>query len=87
MGNAFGGISKEEKEKRAAELRKNVTMTEHQEELETLLEKLETDGTQGLRSAKASAHFVKFGRNELTPPPQTPWYIKFINEMTGCAVC
>jgi len=29
------------------------------------------------------AHYAQYGKNELTPPPTTPWYIKFINEMTG----
>ena len=43
MGNTFfGGMSKEEKEKRAMELRKNVVMTEHQVELDDLLHDLNT---------------------------------------------
>lgn len=47
MGNVLcGGPSKEERDKRAADLRKNVTMTEHAEDIEGLLKKLETDATQ-----------------------------------------
>jgi len=58
-------------------------MTEHSEELDTLTEKLETNLQNGLTTAIAQKHFEKFGKNELTPPPSTPWYVKFINEMTG----
>mmetsp|Transcript_26013 Transcript_26013/g.80068 ORF Transcript_26013/g.80068 Transcript_26013/m.80068 type:complete len:85 (+) Transcript_26013:316-570(+) len=38
---------------------------------------------QGLTTSTAIKHFEQFGKNELTPPPKTPWYIKFVNEMTG----
>ena len=126
-------MSKEEKEKRAAELRKNVAMTEHQGELDDLLKDLNTSvdmvrpallllqlylvstgnkgvtisalpcdypsifvyllsrssrlrAPQGLTTSTAVKHFEQFGKNELTPPPKTPWYIKFINEMTGYVI-
>jgi len=46
MGNAIFGPSKAEREKRAAELRKNVTMSEHLDEVEDLLTKLETDAAK-----------------------------------------
>jgi len=43
MGNKLcGGMSKEEKERRAEELRKNVVMTEHQVELHDLVKKFDT---------------------------------------------
>ncbi|EGB06875.1 hypothetical protein AURANDRAFT_70232 [Aureococcus anophagefferens] len=75
--------SKEEKAAKAKELRKNVEMTEHSEDLEPLLAKLKTNASTGMTTEQAQAAFAQYGPNELTPPPTTPWYIKFIEEMTG----
>jgi len=77
------GVDKVAQAERTAALRKNVTMTEHSEDLTTLLVKLETDLVNGLSTATAAAHVEQFGRNELTPPKTTPWYVKFFHEMTG----
>jgi len=75
--------SKEAKEAKAKELRKNVEMTEHSEDLEELLKRFESNVQTGMSVEAAQRSFAKYGRNELTPPATTPWYVKFIQEMTG----
>jgi len=75
--------SKEAKEAKAKELRKNVEMTEHSEDLEELLKRFESNVQTGMSVEAAQRSFEKYGRNELTPPATTPWYVKFIQEMTG----
>jgi sodium/potassium-transporting ATPase subunit alpha len=75
--------SKEAKEAKAKELRKNVEMTEHSIDLEELLARYESNVQTGISAETAQKHFLKYGKNELTPPATTPWYVKFIQEMTG----
>ena len=77
------GQSAGAKEERAKELRQNVTMTEHQTDLTTLLRDYESDVTTGLSPAKATSNLNKYGKNELTPPAKTPEWVKFMDEMTG----
>jgi len=60
-----------------------VTMTEHQIELEDLLKGFKTSQERGLTPEQAAANLQEFGTNELTPPPKTPEWVKFMDEMTG----
>jgi len=79
-GCSASGAAKEEQAKK---LRQNVTMDEHQIELEDLLKGYETSQERGLTPEKAEANLRQFGTNELTPPPKTPEWVKFMDEMTG----
>ena len=58
-------------------------MTEHKGDLSELLDKFEVRGNVGLSSEEAKARLQKFGQNMLTPPRQTPTWIKFVRELTG----
>ena len=58
-------------------------MTEHQVELEDLLKGYKTSQERGLTPEQAAANLQEFGTNELTPPPKTPEWVKFMDEMTG----
>jgi len=79
-GCSASGAAKEEQAKK---LRQNVTMTEHQVELEDLLKGYKTSQERGLTPEQAAANLAEFGTNELTPPPKTPEWVKFMDEMTG----
>lgn len=83
MGNLCSSETEEEREKRKLELQKNVTMDEHEIELEELYKKYGVNPETGLSPSAAAKGIAENGLNELTPPPQTPWYIKFLAEMTG----
>ena len=79
-GCSASGAAKEEQAKK---LRQNVTMTEHQTDLDDLLAQFGTSQDRGLTPEKAEANLREFGTNELTPPPKTPEWVKFMDEMTG----
>ncbi len=68
-------------------LRQNYSTTDHQEDLESLVEDLETNVDVGLTTKFANYRSTKEGRNELTPPPETPRWKKFIAELFGNLFC
>ncbi|KAH8073633.1 sodium:potassium-exchanging ATPase [Aureococcus anophagefferens] len=68
--------SKEEKAAKAKELRKNVEMTEHSEDLEPLPRQAQDE--RGMTTEQAQAAFAQYGPNELTPPPTTPWFFSLL---------
>lgn len=71
-----------ENEERQA-LKRNVDVTEHKDELEDLLSKLETSTDYGLSTSMVKHKQQIFGPNRLTPPKQVPKWMKFIQELTG----
>lgn len=64
-------------------LKRNVVVTEHKEDLQQLFDRLGVNPNVGHRSDQAKELLDKFGPNMLTPPKQTPAFIKFIQELTG----
>jgi len=84
-----GGKDKGKKSKKAAkkvnmdDLKKELEMTEHSCELETLVSQLETSLTQGLTKSIAARNFERDGPNALTPPKQTPEWVKFCKQLFG----
>jgi sodium/potassium-transporting ATPase subunit alpha len=44
---------------------------------------LRTDLNHGLSSEESRARLLRDGPNLLTPPPETPWYIKLLLQMVG----
>ena len=56
---------------------------EHKISVAELCTRLETSETKGLTTAKAAEHLAKHGPNRLTPPKQTPEWIKFLSQMVG----
>jgi len=71
--------SKAEKEK---DLKRNVAMTEHKEDLGEMEKRLGTNYESGLTSQQVTDLQTKWGANMLTPPPETHICIKFIIELT-----
>ncbi len=44
---------------------------------------LKTDLVRGLTAAEGREKLAKDGANVLTPPPETPWYVKLALQMVG----
>jgi len=65
-------------EQKAHDLKKNVVLTEHKEDLGELLTRLSTSQEVGLTNAKVVDLQTKWGENMLTPPKETPLWILFI---------
>jgi len=64
-------------------LRKNVKVEDHRIPLQELLNRLEVDPGAGLSSGSVKRKVKEHGENMLTPPAQTPVWIKFVKELTG----
>merc|ERR1712142_213622 len=65
------------------DLKKELEMTEHTAELSELVRQLETDTSAGLTSAIAARNLERDGPNALTPPKQTPEWVKFCKQLFG----
>jgi len=70
-------------EQKAHDLKRNVALTEHKEDLDELLKRLGTNVEVGLSDAMVEELQAKWGPNMLTPPKETPLWIMFIKELTG----
>ena len=63
-------------------LKAELKMTEHQEDLDSLLAKYGTDVSAGMTTAAAIARQKIDGLNQLTPPKQKPEWLKFLEQLT-----
>ncbi|RWS30578.1 Na+/K+ ATPase alpha subunit-like protein [Leptotrombidium deliense] len=75
--------SKSERTKRLQELRKDVQMDQHKIPLDELLKRLEANTQTGLTSKVAEERLLRDGKNALTPPKQTPEWVKFCQQLFG----
>ena len=64
-------------------LKRNVVVTAHLEDLNELLGRLGVNPATGLTSRDAERLLKDHGTNVLTPPKSTPTWIKFLKELTG----
>ena len=71
----------EEKREEAAEQFKG--MDSHRIPLEELFERTGTDPTNGLRDDQVGQLLAKYGLNKLAEKKKTPWYLKFLKELTN----
>jgi len=75
------GKKKEDEQKRMANLKQELELDEHKVDLDVLLKRYETDLDKGLTTAQAAEGLKKHGPNALTPPPTTPEWVKFCQNM------
>merc|ERR1711962_1282145 len=80
---AENGKKGKDKKAKMDDLKKELEMTEHTEELSSLCRQLETDVTSGLTAAIAARNLARDGPNALTPPKQTPEWVKFLKQLFG----
>merc|ERR1711970_515093 len=65
------------KEKNLNELKQELEIDVHKVDVDVLCKRFNTNVEQGLTDAAAAAGLAEYGRNELTPPPTTPEWVKF----------
>ena len=65
------------------DLKKELEMTEHKMDLDVLVGQLQTSLTRGLTKTIAERNLERDGPNALTPPKQTPEWVKFCKQLFG----
>merc|ERR1711887_148549 len=65
------------KEKNLNELKQELEIDVHKVDVDVLCKRFNTNVEQGLTDAAAAAGLAEHGKNELTPPPTTPEWVKF----------
>ncbi|GAB4819471.1 hypothetical protein N2152v2_006517 [Parachlorella kessleri] len=78
LSNSLSFLKRGASESRADKLRKDVDFTEHTWPIDKLYEYYGSSPTEGLSGAQVLQNRNKYGWNRLTPPPTTPWYIKYL---------
>jgi len=71
------------KKEKMDDLKKELEMTEHSITLPELYSQMETNIETGLTSAIAARNLERDGPNALTPPKQTPEWVKFCKQLFG----
>jgi len=77
------GKGKKKKGADMDDLKKELEMTEHKVTLQELCASLETNLESGLTDAIVKRNFARDGPNALTPPKQTPEWVKFLKQLFG----
>ncbi|XP_054165215.1 sodium/potassium-transporting ATPase subunit alpha-like, partial [Oppia nitens] len=65
------------------DLAKDVKITEHLMDIDTVCVRLGTDRESGLTEAEAGLRLLRDGPNAFTPPKQTHWALLYLKELTG----
>jgi len=74
-------FGKKQDKERMQGLKKELELDEHIVSLDVLYKRYGTDIDRGLTSAQAAEGLIKHGPNALTPPPTTPEWVKFCQNM------
>ena len=80
------GSSKDGKQK-TEDLKKELELDVHKIELDQLCKRFGTDIANGLTTAQAQAGIAEHGLNQLTPPPTTPEWVKFCQNLFSGFAC
>merc|ERR1711962_1437813 len=75
------------KEKNLNELKQELEIDVHKVDVDVLCKRFNTNVEQGLTDAAAAAGLAEYGRNELTPPPTTPEWVKFCQNLFSGFAC
>merc|ERR1719483_911317 len=65
------------KEKNLNELKQELEIDVHKVDVDVLCKRFNTNIEQGLTDSQAAKGLIEHGKNELTPPPTTPEWVKF----------
>lgn len=74
--------SRKSKKEPTAELKRELVMHEHMEDVAILLDRLKTNAETGMKQPAYEEAYKRFGPNKMTPPPTTPEWVKFLKEIT-----
>ena len=75
------------KDAKTEDLKKELELDVHKIELEQLYKRFGTDYNNGLTTAQAQAGIEQYGLNQLTPPPTTPEWVKFCQNLFSGFAC
>jgi sodium/potassium-transporting ATPase subunit alpha len=81
--NMSGQAKKVDKEKKLDNLKQELDIDDHKVPIEELYRRLHTNPDTGLTNAKAKENLERDGPNALTPPKQTPEWVKFCKNLFG----
>jgi len=77
-GNGRGkGRGEGKKKENMDNLKQELELDVHKVTVDEIINRFKTDIEQGLTTSQAEKNQVQYGRNELTPPPTTPEWVKF----------
>jgi len=69
------------------ELKQELEIDVHKVSVEELCKRFKTQVDRGLTDSQAKANFAENGPNALTPPPKTPEWVKFCQQMFSGFAC
>ena len=75
------------KNEKTEDLKKELELDVHKIELNDLLKRFGTDYANGLTTKQAEAGIEQYGLNQLTPPPTTPEWVKFCQNLFSGFAC
>lgn len=78
LSNSLSFLKRGDSESRADKLRKDIDFTEHTWPAEKVYEYYGSSSDKGLSGAQVLQNREKYGWNRLTPPPSTPWWVKYL---------
>merc|ERR1711872_64072 len=91
MGTRFADImgrgAAKKKGKNLNELKKELEIDVHKVSIEELCKRFKTGVERGLTENQAKANQTEYGPNALTPPPQTPEWVKFCQNLFSGFAC
>ena len=75
------------KDKNINELKQELELDVHKVEVSELLKRFKTDVARGLTDTQAKLSLAEYGPNALTPPPTTPEWVKFCQNLFSGFAC
>merc|ERR1712214_23411 len=88
MGGACNmGAGRGKKDAKTEDLKKELELDVHKVDLDVLCKRFGTDYNNGLTTAQAQAGIEQYGLNQLTPPPTTPEWVKFCQNLFSGFAC
>ena len=75
------------KNEKTEDLKKELELDVHKIELNDLYKRFGTDYANGLTTKQAEAGIEQYGLNQLTPPPTTPEWVKFCQNLFSGFAC
>merc|ERR1712088_999160 len=82
-GSAFG----KKKEQNLDDLKKELELDVHKVDVSELCKRFKTEIANGLTTAQAKIGNEEYGLNQLTPPPTTPEWVKFCQNLFSGFAC
>merc|ERR1711892_74857 len=81
------GSGKKKEKKDLNELKQELEIDVHKVSVDELLKRFNTEVERGLTTEQAEKNLLEYGANALTPPPTTPEWIKFCQQMFSGFAC